>query len=498
MKLIFSVKSFKSLSKPTLSRVLFYSTKPQPLTPNAKKDTLSNRISSLSDPKISVVPILDQWVEQGKSIKKDELTEIIKRLKSFKNYRHALEISKWMADQSNFPPSAGDFALRLDLISRIHGIDQADKYFETIPEQFRVFPVYLSLLNSYAHGKNVEKAESLMQQMRDLGFARTTLAYNGLLTLYSRVGESEKLDTLLEEMKEKGIPPTKHTHTLQLINYAAIPDFERMEKVLDIMQVNSNYTMDWNCYAIAANAYIKASLIDKALEMLQKAEEAVTPRKRKFAYDYILTLYASAGRKEDVYRIWNKYKSTEKIYNTAYRCMLSSLLKLDDIEGAEKILEEWESGDTSYDFRVPNLVIAYYTKNGSLDKAEMLVNKAIENGNKPFANTWELLANGYVESNQIAKAVDAIKQGYMTRRVGWKPSREALAVCLGYLKEQGGAEKAEEFVRLLGAPGHMSIDDPARLLDYIYIFNKDPESGEVVAHNQDDEDTGILQKIVAT
>ncbi|KAL5715528.1 hypothetical protein ACHQM5_017336 [Ranunculus cassubicifolius] len=493
MKLFFSANGFKSV----FFRVQFYSTKTlNSSSKAAKKETLYSRIHSFHYPKATIAPIIDQWIQEGNSIKDEELVSIIKSLKFSKRFNHALQISQWMGNQSNFFLSGSNIAGRLDLIARVHGIEKAEEYFATIPKESRRFPVYLSLLNCYVRGKCVEKAETLMPQILESGFTGTIPVYNGMLNLYSQVKEYEKFDGLVKEMEEKGIRPNKFTFSLQLHAYAALSNFDMMEKYLQMMEVDANFGMDWKCYAIAANIYIKYNLIDKALVLLKKSEELINGRN---AYEHLLTLYATTNRKNELYRFWNQLKLSNKLYNTTYRSMISSLIKMDDIAGAEQILEEWYSEHKTYDFRVPKLLLVIYCKCGHMGKAEILVNRAIKK-RKPFADTWEMLASGYIESDQIPKGVDSVKQGYFAKRPRWKPNHKILATCLGYLKEQGDAEKAEEFVRLLGVPDHMSIDDCEGLLDYIYNRNGKADSSEAnkIDENGSDDETDELAEDATT
>ncbi|KAF9606483.1 hypothetical protein IFM89_025758, partial [Coptis chinensis] len=51
------------------------------------------------------------------------------------------------------------------------------------------------------------------------------------------------------------------------------------------------------------------------------------------------------------------------------------------------------------------------------------------------------------------------------------PNHDTLTACLEYLKQQGDAEKTEEFGRLLGAPGHMSMHDIERSAG-LYIYSQ--------------------------
>jgi hypothetical protein len=45
---------------------------------------------------------------------------------------------------------SGDIAIRLDLISKVRDLDEAEKYFNSIPHTSKDFKVYGALLNCYA------------------------------------------------------------------------------------------------------------------------------------------------------------------------------------------------------------------------------------------------------------------------------------------------------------------------------------------------------------
>ncbi|KAL4338760.1 hypothetical protein AHAS_Ahas12G0242400 [Arachis hypogaea] len=52
----------------------------------------------------------------------------------------------------------------------------------------------ISLLNCYVHARDVDRAESIMEKMRALGFARSILSRNGLLNLYHQTQNYDKLE----------------------------------------------------------------------------------------------------------------------------------------------------------------------------------------------------------------------------------------------------------------------------------------------------------------
>ncbi|XP_059668604.1 pentatricopeptide repeat-containing protein At2g20710, mitochondrial-like isoform X2 [Cornus florida] len=373
-----------------------------------------------------------------------------------------------MSDKRCLELSTHDVAVRLDLISKVHGIKQAENYFNNIPKELKSSEVFRALLNCYAQQKYVEKAEDLMQKMREMGMARSPACFNYMLNLYYKTGKHELLDGVMQEMEEKGIKLDKFTFCTRLSAYAAASETEGMDRILQRMESDPMIGLDWNAYAVAASGYMKAGLVDKALAVLKKSERLIAnSKKNHLAFEFLLTQYAATGNKDEVLRLWELYKKTEKIYNKGYMSMISSLLKFDDLEGAKKIFEEWESSELNYDFKVPNFLISFYCRKGLMEKAEDLINRAKSKGGKPIMNTWYFLATGYVAKKQIPKALEAMKQAISMCLPGWKPNKDTSAACLAYLKETGNVEEAEEFIKSLQAKAVVSTEIHDRLLNYI-------------------------------
>lgn len=403
------------------------------------------------------------------------------------------QICEWLSEQTNHGRPPGETAIRLDLISKVHGLEEAEKYFGSIQGSWRTLQVYGALLNCYAEHKSLDKAEATMQKMRELDFLKTSLSYNVMLNLYSRIGKTEKLDILIQEMEEKGIELDMFTFNIRMNAYVATSDIEGMEKLLMKMEADPEITIDWNAYVVAANGYLKAGLHGKTLEMLKKAEQLVSSKTWRSAYEIFLTLYTAIQNKDEVYRIWNLYRTMGKVLNSGYICMISSLMKLDDIDGAKKILEEWESGNTLFDIRVPRVLITRYCKKGLLEEAEAYINRLVESGRELDSITWERLATGYCAHRQMEKAVETIKKAFLAGGARWQPNRYILGSCLEYLKEQGNVEGAEEMLRLLREYCHLSTDIHERLLKY--IRSKNPGSRAFDHLKGDDQMEGDDQDV---
>lgn len=70
-----------------------------------------------------------KWKEEGHKVRKYELNRIVRELRKLKRYKHALEICEWMTLQQDMKLLPGDYAVHLDLIAKVRGLNSAEKFF---------------------------------------------------------------------------------------------------------------------------------------------------------------------------------------------------------------------------------------------------------------------------------------------------------------------------------------------------------------------------------
>ncbi|TXG58046.1 hypothetical protein EZV62_015875 [Acer yangbiense] len=396
-------------------------------------------------------------------------------------------MSMWMTDKRYFRISAADAAVRLNLISKVQGVEQAENFFNSISKTLRTLPTYTALLKCYAYVRNVEKAEATMDKIRELGLAKWPMAYNILLGLYHRTGNDEKLVSLMHEMEENGIGWDRFTYGIRLTAYAAVSDVEGVDKTVTRMESDTSVVLDWTCYTAAASAYAKLGRLDKAVAMMKKSEGLVSGKRSTTAYECLITQYATYGKKDDVLRIWQVYKEKRKVFNKGYKSVISPVLKFDDLECVERIFEEWESENSNYDTRIPNFLIDAYCRRGLMEKAETFMDRIISMGGKLDEFSWYFLATGYLQNNQPQKAVEKMKEAIAVCHVchkRWKPDKEVVAACLEYFKHEGDVDEAGNFINLLGDKNIISVDVQDRLLNN--FLQKEPNLDALSELNADD------------
>lgn len=407
------------------------------------RDTLGKRLLSLIYAKRSAVIAIRKWKEEGHPVRKYELNRIVRELRRHKRYKHALEVCEWMRVQDDIQLLHGDYAVHLDLIAKVRGMNSAEKFFEDLPDKLKSQTTCTALLHNYVQHKNTAKAEALMEKMSECGFLKCALPYNHMLSLYISQGQLEKVPCLIQELK-KNTSPDIVTYNLELAVCASQNDVEAAEKTFLELK-KAKLDPDWITFSTLTNIYIKSSLKDKAKSTLREMEKRIS-RKVRAAYGSLLSLHTNLESKDEVLRIWKKMKSIfRKLNDAEYTCMISSLLKLDEFGEAMNLYTEWESVSVTRDSRISNLLLAADINKNEMEKAVDFHNRTVQKGVSPSYTTWELLTWGYLKQKEMGKVLEYFKKA-VTSVSKWDPDAKMVQEMFHVVEEQGNVQVAEQLL----------------------------------------------------
>ncbi|OMO76419.1 hypothetical protein CCACVL1_15659 [Corchorus capsularis] len=438
-------------------------------TNRVNQATLHSRITPLKSERVEAE--LEDWLKNGNKISFAEFQRIVHFLRKRLRFPQALKVSEWMNKKGICTFSPTEHAVQLDLIGRVRGILSAEIYFHNLKDQDKTDKTYGALLNCYVRKRQTDKFFSHLQKMKELGFASSALTYNDIMWLYTKIGQHEKVPDVMREMKENKISPDNFSYRLCIISYGERSDLEGMERILIEMESQPHIKMDWNTYAVVGNFYIKAGRTEKAIDALKKSEQKLG-KKGGTGYNQLISLYASLGNKAEVLRLWGLEKDAcKRCTKRDFIIMLRSLVKLDEFEEAEKIIKEWESSGNYYDFQIPKIVIIGYAEKGLHEKAEAMLEDLKGKGQHTIADTWVVVAKGYLDKGQVRKAFECVKSSLSLTMEsnGWRPNLRVVTPILDWLGDEGSLQEVEDFVASLRTvmPVHRRMVNKATLYSRI-------------------------------
>ncbi|KAE8076934.1 hypothetical protein FH972_015551 [Carpinus fangiana] len=395
--------------------------------------------------------VFERKVYYPKRVFKWEVGDTLKKLRERKLYYPAVKLSETMTKRG-MNQTVSDQAIHLDLLAKSRGIAAAESYFIGLPELSKNHLCYGALLNCYCKELMTEKAEALIEKMKELNLPLSSMPYNSLMTLYTKTGQPEKIPTIIQEMKASHIMLDSYTYNVWMRALAAVNDIAEVERVIDEMKRDGRVAGDWTTYSNLASIYVDAGLFEKAGNALKELEKRNACRDLS-AYQFLITLYGRTGKLLEVYRVWRSLRlAFPKTANISYLNMIQALVNLKDLPGAEKCFKEWESGCSTYDIRIANTLIGAYTKEGLLENAEKLKEQARRRGAKPNAKTWEIFLDYYLKNGDYKLAVDCVANAISVGRGDgrkWVPSSVIVSSLMRHFEQEKDVDGAEGFLEIL-------------------------------------------------
>ncbi|KAF7843005.1 pentatricopeptide repeat-containing protein [Senna tora] len=326
-------------------------------------DDLRSRLFRLRLPKRSATNVLQRWVSEGNHITVSELRDLSRELRKSQRYKHALEISEWMVSHEEYELSDSDYAVRIDLMTKVFGIDAAERYFEGLPLSVKTTETYTALLHSYAAAKFTEKAEELYQRIKDSNLSFSALMYNEMMTLYMSVGEVEKVPLIVEDLKQHKVTPDIFTYNLWISSCAATLNIDEVRRILDEMSSDAGSNESWRRYSDLANIYVSVGHLENADSNSVVEAEKRTTQREWITYDFLVILYGGLGSKDKLDQIWRSLRMTkQKMISRNYICILSSYLILGHMKEAGEVIDQWkQSTNTEFDMLACEKLVAAFT-----------------------------------------------------------------------------------------------------------------------------------------
>ncbi|CAL5079265.1 unnamed protein product [Urochloa decumbens] len=407
----------------------------------------------LDTPMSLLMTVLDMWVKDGNCLERNEVLMVLFHLRKQRQYSKALKFMDWIERRRLLNFEERDYASHLDLIARNHGLEAAQKYMERVPEPFRNEVLYETLIVNCVCLDDVQKAEQVFNEIRELSLPLTVSACNQMILLYKRVARRKIADILLL-MEKENIKFSRFTYRLLIDLKGQSNDILGMESVLNMMKDNG-LEPDFGTQTMVAKFYISGGLTEKAEEVIRAMEVYVNASRD--ATRSLLGLYAILGRPDDVERIWNSY-TTPKLED--FLAAIEAWSKLGRIEQVEETFEALVKISPKLTSKYFNAMLNVYAEHKLLAKGKEFLERMCLEGCPSSPQTWDAIVRLYVNSGELAKADSFLENVTEENPDRYPLFRSYTALLIGYAKKGDIYNSEKIFHRL------KQIRYPGRTLPY--------------------------------
>lgn len=442
-----------------------------PKTPPAKRGSISTLFKKfLDDPTSSVDCIMTKWKNEGNEVTRSELTEVMMGFRRRRMFMKALKLSEWMETSEEVEFTDRDYASRVDLIAKTRGIHSAESYLHKIPKEFCGELAYRALLANCVYAVNVTKSEKTFNKMKELGFPISSFAYNQLLLLYKKTDKKKIADVLLL-MDKSGVDPSRFTYKILIDVKGQAQDIEGMEKIIEAMS-NDKIEPTIDIKASIAKYYISSGNKEKAEAVITEMEG------ENGTHPFLLSLYASLGKAEEVNRIWQLIKSKPRVNETlaAIRAW-GSLKKFEEAEEAFDTFINQHTRSKPAISKAYHVLLSVYADNKMLEKGKELAKKMAQSQCPVGPLTWDALVQLYCNAGEVEGADSILKNAATKGRS--RPLYRTFHTLMEQYAKKGDVHNCEKIFYRMRQAGYVSRFKQFETLLRAYLNAKAPAYGMV-------------------
>ncbi|KAL6555330.1 hypothetical protein OROGR_006588 [Orobanche gracilis] len=398
---------------------------------------------------LPVSKVLDKWVGQGNEVNQTEATLTMIQLRKRKMFGKALELSEWLESKGCFEFVESNYASRVDLIAKVRGNYKAEAYIKLIPESCRGELVYRTLLANCVSTTNAKKSEEIFNKMKDLKFPLTCFSCNQLLLLYKRT-DKRKIADVLELMEKEDIKPSVFTYQVLIDVKGQSNDITGMEEVVERMKAEG-IKHSSQIKVSLARYYAYNRLEDKA-EAVLKEIEGGNINKNRWVCQWLIPIYASLGREDEVERLWKVCENDPRLLE----CMsaIDAWGQLKKIEKAEVAFDKLMAKVKKPSSKHFTSLLKVYVNHKMFAKGKELVRRMGESGCTLGPLTWDAIVKLYVGAGEVEKA-DSV----LMKAVKQKKGRPLFSSYLSVMEEyasRGDVHNSEKTLLMTRQAGYFS------------------------------------------
>ncbi|KAK7300637.1 hypothetical protein RJT34_11485 [Clitoria ternatea] len=204
---------------------------------------------------------------------------------------------------------------------------------------------------------DVEMAQKLMREMSLRGLCPDLITYMAMVEGLCDVGRAEDAYSLLKVMRVHGCEPNLVVLSAVLDGLCRCGSMERALELLDGMEKGGKFSPNVVSYTSVIQSFCKRGQWIEASEILDRMRAFGCHANHVTVFTMIESLCAD-GCVEEAYRLVDKFVMEHGVsYGDCYSSLVISLIRIKELEKAEKLFREMLAGDAKPDTLASSLLL---------------------------------------------------------------------------------------------------------------------------------------------
>ncbi|KAK1302987.1 Pentatricopeptide repeat-containing protein [Acorus calamus] len=355
-----------------------------------------------SDEKQTLSSTLNKYV---KVVRTDHCFLLFEELGRRDNWLQCLEVFRWMQKQRWYIADNGVYSKLISVMGKKGQTRMAMWLFSEMrnsgcrPDT----SVYNALIMAHLHSKDkvkaLAKAFGYFEKMKGMERCKPSIVtYNILLRASAQAGDVNKVDTLFQDLETSIVSPDVYTYNGVMDAYGKNGMLKEMEGVLLKMKSNK-CKPDIITFNLLIDAYGKRQAFDKMEQvfksLLHSKEKPSVP-----TFNSMITNYGKARLRDKAESVFQKMTDLGcKPTLITYESLITTYGYCDCVSRAREIFDELIASENEVQVSTLNAMLDVYCMNGLPMEADLLLDFASRNGLAPNASTYKFLYKAYTKAN---------------------------------------------------------------------------------------------------
>jgi len=292
--------------------------------------------------------------------------------------------------------------------------NDAQTVLEEMRESYEVdVATYTMLIKAHGSKGRFDKAEKVLEDMRQHDVTPDESTNNALLDIAARTGRYEKGWYLLGQMMKQNLTADKYSVSLLLKNVTDKMDktkvkrgIELVEKYIDMQREDADDIL-FNSLLDTCCRIKDIPRLEKTLQKMKQFDVKPSPA----TFGTLLKAYGAKNDVNSVVRVWNDMKLADVGMNTVtYGCMLDACVKCGSYEKAEEVFTEMKGAGMHRNTILYTTMIKSYSKQKKLRKALKICEEMEAEGVPLNCVTFNSLIDAAIRCRDLQAATKLLEQ----------------------------------------------------------------------------------------